>query len=88
MAFTFSSRGVRWTVHPLSGEKGEAVRGIPDGTVGLYFQSADGDARLLHLRSDELVALGDLSARSNADLAALAAQAVEVRASNPDQDPL
>ena len=77
MACTFSAYGARWTVWaigPGMNDELRAARAIGPMT-GLYFQASDGEERLLPLTPGEFAALGELTSRSNQDLAALADRA-------------
>ena len=77
MACTFSAHGARWTVWPIGPGVNDELRAARDITpmTGLYFQAADGEERLLPLAPGEFAALGELTARSNQELAALAGRA-------------
>ena len=77
MPCTFSAHGARWTVWPFAPELNEEVRVARDISpmTGLYFRTAEGEERLLPMSPSELAALGDLAARPNQELAALAQRA-------------
>lgn len=77
MACTFSAHGARWTVWPFAPGLNEEVRSSRDisPTTGLYFRASDGEERLLAMSPPDLTALGDLTTRSNQELAQLAQRA-------------
>ncbi len=77
MACTFSAHGARWTVWPIGPGLNDALRTARklSPMTGLYFQEADGEERLLLLEPADLAALGDLTSRSNQELAVLAERA-------------
>jgi hypothetical protein len=77
MSCTFSAHGARWTVWPFAPGLNEEVRAARDisPTTGLYFRAADGEERLLPMSPPDFAALGDLTSRTNQELAQLAAQA-------------
>ena len=77
MACTFSANGARWTVWAIGpglNDELRSARGI-NAMTGLYFQASDGEERLLPLAPADFAALGELTGRSNQELAALAARA-------------
>ena len=77
MACTFSAFGARWTVWGIAPGLNEEMRATRQlgAMTGLYFQAADGEERLLALAPADFNALGDLTSRSNQELAALAERA-------------
>ena len=77
MACTFSAHGARWTVWPIGPGVNDALRSARklSPMTGLYFQAADGEERLLPLAPADLAALGELTSRSNQELAVLAERA-------------
>ena len=77
MSCTFSAHGARWTVWPFAPGLNEEVRAARDISppTGLYFRTTDGEERVLAMSPPEFAALGDLTARTNQELATLAAQA-------------
>jgi hypothetical protein len=77
MACTFSAHGARWTVWPLAPGVNDELRAARDISpmTGLYFQAADGEERLLSLSVAEATELGDLTGRTNQELARLADRA-------------
>ena len=77
MSCTFSAHGARWTVWPFAPGLNEEVRAAREisAMTGLYFRASDGEERLLAMSAPEFAALGDLTTRSNQELAQLAAQA-------------
>jgi hypothetical protein len=77
MPCTFSAHGARWTVWPFAPGLNEEVRTARDlsPSTGLYFRTSDGEERLLPLSAPDLDALGDLTTRSNQELAQLAQRA-------------
>lgn len=77
MPCTFSAHGARWTVWPFAPGLNEEVRAARDISpeTGLYFRAADGEERLLAMAPPDFAALGDLTTRTNQELAQLAARA-------------
>lgn len=77
MPCTFSAHGARWTVWPFAPGLNEEVRAARDISpmTGLYFRTADGEERLLPMSPPDFAALGDLTTRTNQELAALAQRA-------------
>lgn len=77
MSCTFSAQGARWTVWPFAPGLNDEVRAARDisPTTGLYFRAADGEERLLPMSPPDFAALGDLTTRTNQELAQLAARA-------------
>ena len=77
MACTFSAHGSRWTVWPFAPGLNEEVRATREITpmTGLYFRAADGEERVLPMSTPDFAALGDLTTRTNQELAQLASQA-------------
>ena len=77
MPCTFSAHGARWPVWPFAPGLNEEVRAARDisPVTGLYFRAADGEERLLAMAPPDFEALGDLTARTNQELAQLAARA-------------
>jgi hypothetical protein len=77
MACTFSAFGARWTVWGIAPGVNDDLRTTRQlgAMTGLYFQAADGEERLLALAPADFDALGNLTDRSNQELAALAGRA-------------
>ena len=77
MSCTFSAHGARWTVWPFAPGLNEEVRTAREisAMTGLYFRATDGEERVLAMSPPEFAALGELTARTNQELAQLAAQA-------------
>ncbi len=77
MSCTFSADGARWTVWPFAPGLNEEVRAARDISpmTGLYFRGSDGEERLLPMSPPDFAALGDLTSRTNQELAQLAARA-------------
>ena len=77
MPCTFSADGERWTVWPFAPGLNDDVRTARTISIvsGLYFRAADGEERVLPMSPPDLEALGDLTTRTNSELAQLALRA-------------
>lgn len=80
---TFSAQGTRWKVWSIANGNAtipQVRRRLGPAFAGLYFESADGEARALAMTPSELQALGDVAASENAALGALVLRAAPLPA--------